>query len=122
MIKEVICLQCPLACKIKVVVSENGEILEMEGYTCPKGKEYAEQEVKNPVRILTTTVRVLSRDDEHPLLPVRTRSPIPKKLLKECMRVLARVEVCPPVKVGDVIVENILGTGVDVISTAEVLE
>ncbi|MCD6419973.1 MAG: DUF1667 domain-containing protein [Synergistetes bacterium] len=120
--KEIICLQCPLACRMTVELTESGEILSVSGNSCPRGEEYAEQEIKQPLRILTTTVRVLSKDIEHPRLPVRTQGLIPKVLLKKCMKTLASVEVRPPVRVGDVVLENILSTGVDVISTAEVLE
>ena len=120
--REIICLQCPLACRMTVELGENGEILSISGYSCPRGKEYAEQEIKHPLRILTTTVKVLSKDIEHPRLPVRTKGPIPKELLRKCMKELASVEAHPPVSVGDVIVANVLNTGVDVVSTTEVLE
>jgi len=123
-IREVICLQCPFACRIEVELSEDGtkEITSMKNQKCSRGEAYAAQEIINPVRTLTTTVRISSRDKEHPLLPVQTERPIPKELLKEAMRVLAKVAAKPPVKYGDIIMKDLLGTGVDVKANFEILE
>ena len=75
----------------------------------------------NPVRVLTTTVRVKSKDQEHPLLPVQTERPFPKGRLKEAMKELAAVEAVPPIRYGAVVVKNLLDTQIDVISGYEVL-
>lgn len=119
--KEVVCLQCPFACRIGAEIDEQGNILSITNNRCPRGKSFAEQEITNPVRVLTTTVRILSEDDEHPLLPVQTQNPISKDLLKKAMKELAKVTVKPPIKYGDVVMPNILNTGIDVIATFEIL-
>ncbi len=118
---EVICLQCPLACRVEVEVDKDNKVVSASNYKCKRGKTYAAQEIINPVRVLTTTVRVLTRDQIHPLLPVTTREAIPKGLLQDAMKQLAGIEVKTPVKYGDVICPNILNTGVDVVATSEVL-
>jgi CxxC motif-containing protein len=107
---------------VKVELDEYNQIVSIADNKCPRGKTYAEQEVVNPVRVLTTTVRIESNDSEHPLLPVQTRDAIPKGILKDAMKELADVVVKSPVKYKDIIVQDILGTGVDVIATFEILE
>ena len=87
----------------------------MEGNKCRRGVEYVRQEFYNPQRVLTTTVKL--KGSRFPLLPVRTNKPIPKKMLRKCMRYLANIEVRAVVKLGEVIVPNILGTGANIIST-----
>ena len=113
---EVICLVCPLACNITLTI-EGEDIVDVTGLKCKKGKEYALQEYKSPQRILTATVK--TTDKNKPLLPVRTTAPIPKKLLIFCMKILAQKKVNPPVKIGQVIVENIMDTGADIIATRD---
>jgi len=116
---EIVCLQCPKACVLRIELDEKGEIVSLQGEGCKRGREFAEGEVKEPVRILTTTVSVSSADKEHPLLPVKSASPIPKRVIKEAMVKLADVKVSAPVQIGSVVIENILGTGVDIVATAE---
>lgn len=110
--KNLICIGCPQGCRLNVLIK--GDEVEVMGYKCKRGLDYAKQEAIHPVRTLTTIVLVEGR--ERPL-PVRTKSPIPKELLFKAMSELAKVRVKPPVKVGDVILNNILGTGIDIIAT-----
>ena len=116
---EFVCLQCPIACVIQIELDEKGEIVSLKGEECKRGKEFAEEEVKEPARILTTTVSISSADREHPLLPVKSASPMPKRVIKEAMVKLADVKVSVPVQIGSRIVENILGTDIDMVATAE---
>jgi CxxC motif-containing protein len=118
-VHEVICIQCPLACRIGLTVEDNGKIAEISNYQCRIGKEYAEQEYKSPKRVLTATVRTES--SFRPLLPVRTDKPIPKDALRGCMFVLGEVTVKPVLAAGDFIIENILGTGANVVCTDDLL-
>jgi len=111
---EVICTICPLACRIKLT-AEGEKIINITGYGCPRGKEYAIQEFKCPRRVLTTTIR--TTDGNQPLLSVRSSKLIPKKLLRECVNLLAGEKVSPPIKVNDVIIKNILNTEADIIAT-----
>lgn len=105
------CIQCPLGCKIQVK-KEGKKILEIKGNECPIGKKYVIQEIINPERFLTTTVFVEGKT----LLPVRSEKPIPKKLIREAIKELSKIVVSPPIKCGEVIYENICGTGINIIS------
>jgi CxxC motif-containing protein len=121
--KEIVCIQCPKTCTIKVVYNERKEILSAEGNKCRRiGIEFAQAEIRSPSRILTTTVYIFSNDKEHPLLPVKSASPIPMESIKKVMFELANIQVFPPVMMGDKIAENVAGTGIDLIATAERLD
>jgi len=111
MIKELICISCPMGCHLKV----NTETKEVTGNTCKRGEIYGINEVTNPVRVITTTVKV--KDGEFPVIPVKTKTPIPKELNFKAMEVLNSIEIEAPISMGDIIVKDILGTGVDVVAT-----
>lgn len=113
--KIVTCISCPRGCRIKVRMTD-GIPAVIEGYQCKRGLVYAEAEARNPVRILTTTVRV--EGGERPVLPVRTKAPIPKEKLRRAMMELKGVVVRPPVAIGETVYRDIAGTGVDVIATS----
>ncbi|MFO7815910.1 MAG: DUF1667 domain-containing protein [Halanaerobiales bacterium] len=114
---DIICTGCPKGCSVTLEV-ENDEIVNIEGYECPTGKEYAINEYKNPTRILPSTIRV--KNGEFPLVPVKTAEPIPKSLLIEAMNVIAKMQVQAPVDIGEVLINNILNTGVDVVATRNI--
>lgn len=109
---ELTCIVCPMGCHLNVEQSEEG--FKVEGNTCKRGEKYAVQELTNPTRVITTTVKL--ENSYLQLLPVKTEDPIPKGIIFDIMEALDKVKVNAPVKVGDVIVENILDTGVNVIS------
>lgn len=113
---EYTCINCPLSCSLELT-EENGEVLQIKGNECKVGARYAEAEFADPRRVVTTTVPV--RGGMLPLLPVRTVSPIPKRLVMDATRALAGVVVDAPVETGQVIAKNILGTGVDVIASRD---
>ena len=117
MIKEIICTVCPRGCHINVS-GDGKKIDSLEGYGCKRGIEYATNEYTNPVRILTTTVKI--KDAKFDLLPVRSTKPVPKDKLFDCMAVIRNASVSLPVKRYDVIVENICGTGVDIVATKSI--
>ena len=114
--KEIICTVCPRGCAI-VVEGENGVVRSVEGYSCKRGLTFAETEFTAPVRLLTTTVRVADRENE--LLPVRTRTPILRDKLFDCMQQVKQTTVTLPVRQHDVIIPNVCGTGVDVIASRD---
>ncbi|MEM2282016.1 MAG: DUF1667 domain-containing protein [Candidatus Hadarchaeales archaeon] len=111
---EITCLLCPLACKARVS-TRDGEVVEIQNIECERGKGYVSREVRDPVRDFFTTVRV--RGAKIPVLPVRATGPVPKGKLMECLSELAKVEVEAPVRLGDIVVKNILGLGVDIVAT-----
>ena len=118
MTKSIItCIICPIGCNI-VVCGENNTIASIDGSQCKRGYEYAENEFINPVRILTTTVRV--ENAESPLIAVRSDKPIPKDLLMKCMDEIKNTAVTAPVHRYDVIIPNILGTGANIVATGEI--
>ncbi|ABN69373.1 protein of unknown function DUF1667 [Staphylothermus marinus F1] len=113
-IDEIICIICPRGCQIKVY-SVNGKITRIEGYSCPRGKEYAIKEVKMPMRTLMTIVKC--RGGDLPVVSVKTSKPIPKNKLIEVSKYLANIVVEAPVEIGDIIVRNVLGLNVDIVAT-----
>jgi CxxC motif-containing protein len=115
--RELICISCPVGCQL-TVATRDGELLAVRGNKCPKGISYARAEILDPRRILTTTVRI--RGGSLPQLPVRTRQAIPKSLLAKGMEVLSRFEVDAPVRMGDVLIGDFVGTGVDVIASRSI--
>lgn len=116
-VEKIVCVLCPMGCKIKYSV-EDGKIVSVEGNRCPRGLSYLEDELKEPKRIVPTSVRVVN--GELPLASVKTSKPIPKRLIPEFMELVKRVQIEAPVKVGDVILKNVLETGADVVATRTV--
>jgi len=111
---EFLCINCPIGCTLELT-EEDGEILEIAGAECKVGEKYAEEEFRNPRRRVSTTVRVSG--GTLPLLPVVSESPIPKKMIRDAVEVLAEVVVEAPVADGQVVYPDILGTGVDIVSS-----
>ena len=111
------CIVCPIGCEL-IVKKVGAKIIDIKGYKCPKGKEYAIQEVTNPQRILMTVVKV--RGGSLPTVSVKTAKPIPKAKLFEAVKYLSKLELKPPIKIGDVIVDDIVGTGVPIVATRNV--
>ena len=111
--KEVICISCPMGCHLVV----EGEIdkLTVSGNTCKNGEKYGIEEVTNPQRVVPSTVVIKGALTSR--LPVKTADTIPKSKIFDCMKALESVVVTAPVKMGDVIVPNVCGTGVDVVAT-----
>lgn len=114
---NLICIGCPLGCPLTVEM-EGSEVKAVSGNTCPRGDAYARKELTNPTRIVTSTVRVAG--GRLAMVSVKTASDIPKGKIFDCVKALKDVEVKAPVKIGDVIVENVVGTGVNIIATKNV--
>ena len=115
--RELICIGCPLGCPLTVTM-EGGEVTAVEGNTCKRGDDYARKEVTNPTRIVTSTVMVEGGADV--TVAVKTRTDIPKGKIFDCVRALKGVTVKAPVHIGDVIMPDVAGTGVDIIATSNV--
>ena len=88
--------------------------VKIEGFTCPQGKEYGLNEYKNPLRTIITTMRI--EGSLLPLVPVRSVKPIPKTKLSDAMKIINNAVCKAPVKMGDVLIKNILDTGIDVVA------
>ena len=111
--RNLTCIVCPIGCQLSVTL-ENGVVTEVTGNTCPRGKQYAIDECTNPVRTVTTTARTADGG----VIPVKTDRPVPKELIFECMKEIDRSVVTLPAQIGDVVIENLLGIGANVIVTA----
>lgn len=115
--RELICIGCPMGCPI-VVEMEDGKVLSVTGNTCPRGESYARKEVTNPTRIVTTTVRV--DGGKVPMINVKTEQDIPKDKIFECIAELRGVTMKAPVHIGDIILENVADTGVNIVAAGNV--
>lgn len=115
--KSLICIGCPMGCALSVTL-ENGEVTEVTGNTCKRGDIYARKEVTNPTRIVTSTVKVSG--GTLAMVSVKTKTDIPKGKIFDCVKALKTVCVKAPVHIGNVILENVADTGVDIIATKNV--
>ncbi len=113
--KEFTCVSCPLGCRLRAE-EKNGEYI-IEGYTCKRGLEYGLQEMRDPRRNISSTVRV--KNGFLNLLPVKTSAPIPKDKIFSVMEEINKQEVSAPIKVGAVIIDNVLETGVSIVATRD---
>ena len=113
-VTKLICITCPMGCSLKVT-HEGSTVIEVEGAECKRGLDYAQAELTDPRRMVTTTVKV--QGAVHPLVPVHTAAPIPKPLIFDLLGALCRVELQAPVQVGQVVMENALGMGVSVLAS-----
>ena len=116
-VKELVCIGCPLGCNLTVTITD-GQDMEVTGNTCPRGEKYAKKELTDPRRIVTSSVRVA--DGIMPSVSVKTESDIPKGQIFACMKELKQIELKAPVKLGQVVIENVAGTGIAVIATRSV--
>ena len=117
-VKNITCIVCPQGCSLEIWYNMKDEVKEIKGYTCKRGLEYGRAESINPVRTLTTTIRI--DGGKLPVIPVKSNKPLPKNLLFECMKIIKKVKLRAPINSGEVVIENILNTGVNIITTREV--
>ena len=113
------CINCPMGCQVTVTM-ENGQVLKVEGNTCPRGDAYARKEVTNPTRIVTSSAYVKGAASGAKTVSLKTQNDIPKGKIFEVLEELKGLTVEAPVHIGDVLLENAAGTGVNVIATRNV--
>ena len=116
--RELICIGCPMGCPLTVELEE-GQVMSVTGHTCKRGDVYARKEVTNPTRIVTPTVKVEGGNAD--MVSVKTKEDIPKGKIFDCVRALKDVTVKAPVHIGDVVLADVAGTGVDMVATKAVL-
>jgi len=114
--KQFTCINCPLGCQV-VVTMDGEEITNIKGNNCKRGEIYVRDEIKDPKRMVCSTVKISGNDAYS--VPVKTETAIPKGLIFECMEKINQTEIKAPVHIGDVVIENLLDTGVNVIATDE---
>ncbi|MBR2971683.1 MAG: DUF1667 domain-containing protein [Clostridia bacterium] len=112
--RKLTCIVCPKGCDLKVEFDADGKIAEVSGFTCPRGKDYAIAECTSPVRTVTSTVRCA----DGAVVAVKTSKPIPKSMIFDVMMEINSVLADNNVKIGDVVIANVLGTGADIIITS----
>ena len=111
--KDLICITCPRGCHLQV-----DDNLNVTGNMCPRGAVYAIAELTHPVRMVTSSVTVISEVESR--LPVKTKDPIPKELIFNVVEEIKKVKVNAPIKIGDVIIKDVLGSGVDIVATKNI--
>ena len=115
--RQLTCIGCPMGCQLTATI-ENGVVTAVIGNTCKRGDSYARKECVAPARTVTGTVRVSG--GALPVVSVRTAGEVPKEKVLDVARALCRVHLTAPVQAGDVVIPNVLGTGVDVVATRSV--
>ncbi len=116
--KELVCIRCPLGCMLTASIGEDGSVFDVSGNTCPRGAEYAKKELQNPTRMVTSTVAV--RQGELARVSVKTASDVPKDRIFACMEEIQSIQANAPIRMGEVLVENLAGTGVALVATKTV--
>lgn len=111
--RTITCIGCPMGCQVTVTL-DGDAITNISNYVCKKGKEYAIDEMTNPTRMVTAVLRV---EGSREPLSVKTQQFIPKSKVFDCLGEIYRAKVSLPVLIGDVIVEDVCQTGIDVIAT-----
>lgn len=111
------CICCPLGCRIEVALDENGQVGEVSGYTCKRGADYAAQEAVAPERMVTAVLCVSGCLEP---VSVKTQRPVPKAAMKDVLAAVAALRLDAPVAAGDVLIEDVCGTGVAVVATKSV--
>ena len=112
------CINCPVGCRMQVILSESGEFVSVSGNTCPRGSAYAKQECTLPERMITAVIPVAGSRTP---LSVKTSLPVPKSMIPQIMEAVSSVSVSAPVRLGDVIISNVLQTGSDIVATRNIL-
>lgn len=116
------CIICPMGCSMEVEVETNAggqkKVISVKDNGCKRGEQYAAKELQNPTRTLTTTIKV--EGGVLPVVPVKTAGEVPKNMLLQCMEVVRRASCRAPVKRGDILLYDLLGTGINVIACADV--
>lgn len=114
--RELTCIGCPLGCAITVTL-EGKDVKDIGGFTCKRGKEYARKEVTNPTRIVTSTVRLVGSKAGERVVSCKTAQDIPKGKIFAVVAALKTVTAAAPVRIGDVLLHDVAGTGVDIVAT-----
>lgn len=116
-VRELTCIGCPMGCALTVTL-ENGEVTSVSGNTCKIGENYGREEVLNPRRTITSTMKVVGGEAE--VVSVKTKEAIPKGRMMECMAAINEAQVKAPVSIGDVLISDVAGTKIAVVATKNV--
>ena len=114
---KILCITCPKGCSLEVT-RDGDTVVKVVGSGCKRGPDYVRRELVDPRRMVATSVKI--KNGVHPLLPVYTSAPFPKGRIMEMQAALRTVEVTAPVKTGAIVIENILGTGINILASREI--
>lgn len=116
-VRELTCIGCPMGCLVSVTM-DGKEIKSVSGNSCANGDRYARREVTNPTRIVTSTAIV--RGGDLPRVSVKTKTDVPKDKIFDVMKEINKIQAEAPVRIGDVLIDDVAGTGVPVIATRNI--
>ena len=111
-VTEILCIRCPKGCKLRIEIRKDS--IKITGNACPVGEIYGKEEIRNPKRVVTSTVRILNA--KYPRLPVRTSKPVPKDKIRDIIKALTGIVIEAPVRKGQIIIKNVANTGADIIA------
>ncbi|MBF0316135.1 MAG: DUF1667 domain-containing protein [Oligoflexia bacterium] len=113
-----ICIVCPKSCPIDVLLDEENKIKSISGANCKNGLRYATQELSFPSRVFTSIVKLTG--GQIAMCPVKSDQAVPRELILKMSRSLCQLSIAAPVKIGDIVVENILGTKANIVVTRNI--
>jgi CxxC motif-containing protein len=111
--RHLICISCPRGCHL--TIDDN---LNVSGNKCPKGVIYARSELTNPLRIVTSTARIINRKEE--MVSLKTSKAAPKNMVFDIMKEINKLKVKAPIKIGDILIKNVLGLDIDIVATKNI--
>lgn len=114
--REMVCIVCPVGCRL--TVTSEGDTVSVSGNRCPRGEVYGKEELLAPKRVITATCTI--RSHAHPRLPVKTDAPLPFEHIEELIEEIYRLEIQPPVRRGQILIENYKSTGVNVCASRSI--
>ena len=114
MTQTITCINCPLGCRMTVELTDDGDFLSVSGNTCTRGSAYARQECTLPLRMITA---VIPASGSLVPLSVKTSQPVPKFMIRDIMLSLGKISVDTPVRIGQIIISDVMGTGADIVAT-----
>lgn len=114
--KELTCIVCPMGCRLEIELDDYDQPLSISGNLCIRGKDYALKEIIAPERVLTTTIK--TKKGVFPLVSVRSDKPLPKASIFAVMNIINNTGVQAPINIHDILIENILDLGVNIIATS----
>lgn len=111
--KELTCIVCPRGCRLKV-----DDNMVVTGNSCPRGEKYAINELTNPTRTITSSIRVNNRP--YILVSVKTDKPVPKDKMFDVMKEIDKLSIDAPTRIGQVVLTNVLGTDANIVITKDI--
>jgi CxxC motif-containing protein len=114
--EKMICITCPMGCTLEVT-HEGETLINVDGNTCARGEAFVKEELTDPRRMVATTVKV--KGGLHPLVPVYTEAPFPKPKIFDLLKEIRKVEIDAPVEMEQVVLENPLGEGIDIVASRD---